>query len=110
MQLHWNVVPPELIVELTQVEVVEQNITAVAYLEESSEFGVNSMKKQVTRILDGIQPAVYDSGDFGRETSHGIANEYVPKLESRPKSSRPRRDFDTTRPRLGAKSRDETET
>ena len=24
-----------------------------------------------------LQPAVYDSGDFGRETSHGIANEYV---------------------------------
>ena len=24
-----------------------------------------------------LQPAVYDSSDFGRETSHGIANEYV---------------------------------
>ena len=28
----------------------------------------------MTRIL---QPAVYDSGDFGRETGHGIANECV---------------------------------
>ena len=35
---------------------------------------------------------------------------YSPELESRPKSSRPRRDFDTTRPRLEAKSQDETET
>ena len=25
----------------------------------------------------GLQPAVYDSGNFGSETSHGIANEYV---------------------------------
>ena len=32
------------------------------------------------------------------------------ELESRPKSLRPGRDFDTTRPRLGAKCRDETET
>ena len=32
------------------------------------------------------------------------------ELESGPKSSRSRRDFDTTTPRLGAKSRDETET
>ena len=77
LQLPWNVVPPELIVELTQVEVVEQNTTAAAYLEESCEFGVNSMKKQVTRILMELQPAVYDSGDFGREISHGIANGYV---------------------------------
>ena len=76
MQLHWNVVPLELIVELTEVEVVQQNIITAAYLEENSELGVNSMKKQVTRILDGVV-AVYDLGDFGRETSYGIANEYV---------------------------------
>ena len=76
MQLHWNVVPPKLIVELTEVEVVKQNITTAAYLEESSEFGVNSMKKQVSRISNGVA-AVYDSGDFGREISHGIANKYV---------------------------------
>ena len=24
-----------------------------------------------------LQPGVYDYGDFGRETSHGIADEYV---------------------------------
>ena len=58
------------------MEVVEQNITTAAYLEESSEFRVNGMKKQVTRILNGVA-AVYDSGDFGRETSHGITNEYL---------------------------------
>ena len=40
-----------------------------------------------------------------RSTMHLSAEQ-----ESRPKSSRPRLDFDTTRPRLGAKSRDETET
>ena len=44
----------ELIVELTEVEVVKQNISTAAYLKESSEFGVNSMKKQVTKILDVI--------------------------------------------------------
>ena len=32
------------------------------------------------------------------------------ELESRPKSSRSRLDFDTTRPRLGARSQEETET
>jgi len=35
---------------------------------------------------------------------------YTAELESRPKSSRPRRDIDVKRPRLWAKSRDETET
>ena len=76
MKLHWNVVPLELIVELTEVEVVEQNVTTAAYLEESSKFGVNSMKRQATRILDGVA-AVYDLCNFGKKTSHGSANEYV---------------------------------
>ena len=70
MQLHWNVIPLELIVELSEVEVVEQNISTAAYLEESSEFGINRTKKQATTILDGVA-AVYDLGDFGRETSQG---------------------------------------
>ena len=53
------------------MEVVELDITAAANFEESS------LKNKSLEFWMELQPAEYDSGDFGSETSHGIANEYV---------------------------------
>ena len=50
---------------------MKQNIIAAANFEECS------LKNKSLEFWMELQPAVYDSGDFGSETSNGITNEYV---------------------------------